>query len=361
MAELFFFFVEKRKKEMGRGRGCETAVSFFHHLPEHRPQIASPSEHSSYLPAEVAAVRVPVGVPAEFVVHLHGGGGVFVSRFLFYAVDVVDVFDRRKRFERERARGERKKRFDAKNYSRSLHEKINQQFFSSPLLLKPKMASHLASLGKVGPTIGERVSSWKKRAGVDQQKEDRNVRLFGRRRCPPTIAPSKKKTRPRFLSFSPPAPPLSHAARLFPSPPPLPPLTSLQKTLHLKNSQRPSSASPGSASSPSPGSSTTARASRSRRSPPTGSCRRRSGSGRWSARAPQAPLWSATRSGGARRKRNERERGRERERERCCRSLRVSSSFALFFLGDPCREPTRVSFFLLFHFFLSLGFFFGAI
>ena len=224
MAELFFFFVEKRKKEMGRGRGCETAVSFFHHLPEHRPQIASPSEHSSYLPAEVAAVRVPVGVPAEFVVHLHGGGGVFVSRFLFYAVDVVDVFDRRKRFERERARGERKKRFDAKNYSRSLHEKINQQFFSSPLLLKPKMASHLASLGKVGPTIGERVSSWKKRAGVDQQKEDRNVRLFGRRRCPPTIAPSKKKTRPRFLSFSPPAPPLSHAARLFPSPPPPTPL-----------------------------------------------------------------------------------------------------------------------------------------
>ena len=177
----------------------------------------------------------------------------------------------------------------------------------------------------------------------------------------PPSRPRKKKLDPAsFLSLPPPrlslTPPDS-----FPPPPPLPPLTSLQKTLHLKNSQRPSSASPGSASSPSPGSSTTARASRSRRSPPTGSCRRRSGSGRWSARAPQAPLWSATRSGGARRKRNERERGRERERERCCRSLRVSSSFALFFLGDPCREPTRVSFFLLFHFFLSLGFFFGAI
>ena len=159
------------------------------------------------------------------------------------------------------------------------------------------MASHLASMSKVGPTIGERLSSETK-AALDEQKRG-EMRLLIRCFWPPRQAAANHRAlegKPRASRFSLSLSPTSTSSRRrlpqsslpemqkTPSPPP-----QLNSTR-----QRPSSASPGSASSPSPGCSTTARASRSRRSRPTGSCRRRSGCGRWSARGRPGPRWCAT-------------------------------------------------------------------
>ena len=297
----------------------------------------------TYLSAEVAAVWVPVGVPAELVVHLHLGrvfwdvidqkfealwASALALYFCFFGsgegetvrdstalcarerekdnVDrsvaceresfcfslfVVDVVDRRKNLR------------DSHRETKILRNiptlpKKQPTTFSHPSrsFRASKMASHLASLGKVGPTIGEHLSSSTKVA-LDEQKrgEMRLLILRGlaaagtsKQSCPLGGKEKRKKTRACSLSLLNPDP---HAANSetpspkIPTSPPPPPSTH----------QRPSSASRASASSPSPGSLTTARATRSRRSRRTGSCRKRSDCGRWSARARLGPAWSATR------------------------------------------------------------------
>ena len=276
----------------------------------------------------------------------------FFFSFLSFVADTVDVFDRQLFFferEREQRRNNNKKKTLPTSSSKLLSQKINQQknkknFSVSPSFLGSKMASHLASLGKVGPTIGEGLSSSKK-SGTGRAEEGRKWFDWSR---PPLAQsrPRKKKLDLAPLPFSrlslslfpalsrrptlhPPWPPLLKTPS--PEPPPLPPPLL----------QRRSSASQDSASSPSPGSSTTARASRSRRLPPTGSSRRRSGSGPWSARGLPAPPWSATRSGGAPR----RERERERERQRGNTGRAADPNFFFFILPFYSVPPSGTFFF----------------
>ncbi len=209
-----------------------------------------------------------------------------------FSLFVVDVVDRRKNL-----RDSHRETKILRNIP-TLPKKTNQQPFSHPSrsFRASKMASHLASMGKVGPTIGEHLSSSTKVALDEQKREEMRLLILRGLAAAATSEQSrplggerkKKKLALCSLSLLIPDP---HAANSetpspkIPTSPPPPPSTH----------QRPSSASRASASSPSPGSSTTARATRSRRSRRTGSCRKRSDCGRWSARARLGPAWSATR------------------------------------------------------------------
>ena len=176
----------------------------------------------------------------------------------------------------------------SKHKARSLQQQ--KKNFLSLSLLSASMASHLASLGKVGPTIGEQQQQ------QERQPKEKESAAVGNANCFFCIgAAAAQQSRPFFR----PRPPPSTSSFLFsrPTPPPLLLLLLPHPKIQI---QRPSSASRASASSPSPDSSTTARASPSLRSRPTGSFRRRSASGRWSAWELRAQLLSATPCGGAR-------------------------------------------------------------
>ena len=82
MAELFFCFfflfgwVVEEVERSGGVSFFSVSFSLIHSSIGHGPPNRKPRDKAiktTYLPAEVAAVRVPVGVPAELVVHLHLG------------------------------------------------------------------------------------------------------------------------------------------------------------------------------------------------------------------------------------------------------------------------------------------------
>ena len=59
----------------GRERACFRVLSLSQTTDPPNRKLRRKDINNTYLPAEVAAVGVPVGVPAELVVHSHLWGG----------------------------------------------------------------------------------------------------------------------------------------------------------------------------------------------------------------------------------------------------------------------------------------------
>jgi len=144
-----------------------------------------------------------------------------------FSLFVVDVVDRRKNL-----RDSHRETKILRNIP-TLPKKTNQQPFSHPSrsFRASKMASHLASMGKVGPTIGEHLSSSTKVALDEQKREEMRLLILrglaaagtSKQSCP--LGGEEKRKNSRFVLFLSSSPTLTPPTPKPPppkSPPPLP-------------------------------------------------------------------------------------------------------------------------------------------